>query len=441
MRLILTAVAALCAALPLTAQEIVPSTLVGHAFVPANTMSVPPDDAPRDAWVSGKFTAGADQRQMQPMQNMRDSGLALPFIGQPFQGISGYAFNRAADDSIIALIDNGFGSKLNSSDALLSYTRLTADFETGAVTIHDRFYLHDPDFVVPFRIAYEASGSRYLTGADFDLESIQVVGDTLWIGEEFGPYLISATLAGKVTGVYPTLLDGAELRSPDHPALSIPAVPGEDWVVPRSGGYEGMALTPDQSMLWAMLEKPILAASGEAEGGFLRVLAFDPATAAWTGDNFKFALTEGAVAIGDFNFIDDTRALVIERDGGQGDPSLQCETEGAENCFEKPAQVKRITLIDTSQIDDDGFVARLKQIDLMDIDDPDGLSRVETSIAEPVPGKFTFPFVTIESVIRDGEEHIIVGNDNNLPFSTGRMLGAADNNEMIRLHVPELLAD
>jgi len=48
--------------------------------------------------------------------------------------------------------------------------------------------------------------------------------------------------------------------------------------------------------------------------------------------------------------------------------------------------------------------------------------------------------VTIESVIRDGEEHIIVGNDNNLPFSAGRQLGVADNNEMIRLHVPALLA-
>ena len=439
MRLTLTI--ALCAALPVTAQDVVPSTLVGHAFLPANTMSTPPADAPRDAWVSGKFTAGADLRQMRPMQNMRDTGLALPFIGQPFQGISGYAFNRAEDDSIIALIDNGFGNKQNSPDALLSFTRLTPDFETGAVTIHERIYLHDPDFTVPFKIAYEGTDSRYLTGADFDPESIQVVGDTVWIGEEFGPYLISATLDGRLTGVYPTMLDGAELRSPDHPALRIPASRGKDWVVPRSGGYEGLALTPDQSTLWGMLEKPIFGTDGETEGDFLRVLAFDPVTAEWTGESFKFALTEGAVAVGDFNFIDVTRALVIERDGGQGDPSLPCQTEGAEGCFEEPAQVKRITLIDTSQIDADGFVARLKQIDLMDIDDPDGLSHLETSMATPVAGKFTFPFVTIESVIRDGDEHIIVGNDNNLPFSIGRRLGAADNNEMIRLHVPELLAD
>jgi hypothetical protein len=34
----------------------------------------------------------------------------------------------------------------------------------------------------------------------------------------------------------------------------------------------------------------------------------------------------------------------------------------------------------------------------------------------------------------------VVGNDNNLPFSAGRHLDKADDNEMILLRVPELLA-
>ncbi|MEM8958688.1 MAG: esterase-like activity of phytase family protein [Pseudomonadota bacterium] len=419
------------------AQEMVPATLAGHAVIPANTMSAPPADAPRAMWISGKFTG--DARNEQPMSHMRPSGLALPFLGQPFQGISGYAAERTPDGDLVALIDNGFGSKLNSPDAMLGYTILRPDFDAGHVEIVERIWLHDPDRVVPFVIANEASESRYLTGGDFDLESIQVVGDELWIGEEFGPYLIRATLDGRVTGVFPTLLDGAEQRSPDHPALRIPAVAGTDFTVPRSGGYEGMALGPDGT-LWAMLEKPLIAEGGESEGDFLRVIAFDPAAGDWTGGSFKFALTDGAVAIGDFNFIDDTRALVIERDGGQGDPSLACAEGQTEGCFERPAQVKRITLIDTAQIDDDGFVARLRQIDLMDIADPDGMNRMETSADRDLSGVFTFPFVTIESVIRDGDEHIIVGNDNNLPFSIGRKLGTADANETIRLHVPALLA-
>ena len=430
---------ACAAALPASAQDMVPATLAGHAALPAASFTVPPADAPRDTFVSGKFLAPA-ARVDAPGTVAQATGLATPFLGQPLQGFSGYAAARGADGHLVALIDNGFGGKLNSPDALLSFTHLLPDFEAGTVTVAEQVWLSDPNRVVPFRIVHETTAERYLTGGDFDLESIQIVGDTVWIGEEFGPFLISATLDGVVTGVYPTLLDGVEIRSPDHPALQAGATAGTDWVVPRSGGYEGMALTGD-GMLWAMLERPVLSPEGTPEGSFLRVIEFDPAARAWTGRSVKFALTEGAEAIGDFNIVGGTRALVIERDNGQGDPSLACPEGQTEGCFRNPARVKRVTLVDMGQVDADGFVARLRQIDLMDIADPQGLARIPSDMAEPRPGRYTFPFVTIESVLRDGPEHILVSNDNNLPFSAGRKLTAPDQNEIIRLHVPELLAE
>lgn len=425
------------AAAPAAAQEMVPATLAGHAALPAFSFSAPPSDAPDETWISGRFTTG-----MVPVntpQSVATNGTLRPFFGQPMQGFSGFAFNRDPDGALYALIDNGFGSKANSSDALLSFVRLAPDFETGTVEVLERVWLRDPDRVVPFRIIHEATEARYLTGADLDIESIQVLGDRVFIGDEFGPFLITATLDGVILSVQGTDLGEERLRSPDHPSLSIPAAAGADYRVPRSRGFEGMAMTPDGSRLWAMLEGAILDAEGNPEDGYLRVLEYDPAAGDWTGESFNFRLTEGAVAIGDFNFIDDTRALVIERDGGEGHPSLACPEGQTEGCFRNPAVVKRITLIDTAQVDADGFVARLAQIDLMDIADPDGLSRLPTD-GEVPEGRFVFPFVTIESVIRDGEEHILVGNDNNLPFSAGRQLGVADSNEMIRLHVPELLA-
>ena len=427
----------LFAPLPALAQQMVPATLAGHAVLPALSFSAPPADAPTETWISGRYTAGP--APVRVPQSLAGNGTMRPFFGQPLQGFSGYARARAGDGSLYALIDNGFGSKANSADALLSFTRIAPDFESGTISVLERVWLHDPDMHVPFRIVHEATEARYLTGADFDLEGIQVAGDTVWIGEEFGPYLISATLEGRVTGVYPTLVDGEELRSPDHPALRVPAGAGEAWRLPRSGGYEGLALTPDGSLLWAMLEKPLLDASGESEGDFLRVLAFDPVAREWTGDSFRFALTEGAVAIGDFNFIDDTRALVIERDGGEGHPSARCIEGQTDGCFPDPAVVKRVTLIDTADIDAAGFVRRVAQIDLMDIRDPDGLNRMPVTTVDVPAGRFVFPFVTIESVIRDGDAHILVSNDNNLPFSAGRAAGVADSNEIIRLHVPELL--
>ena len=435
--LVRSLVIACLVAVPAKAEELLPARLVGQAVLPALSFSAPPPDAPRETWISGRYTAGA--APLRQPQSHETNGLLRPFFGQPLQGFSGYATRRGAEGELVALIDNGFGSKANSPDALLSFARLLSDFDSGSIAVRERVWLRDPDRLVPFRIVLAATEARYLSGDDFDPESLQVIGEEVWIGEEFGPYLISASLDGRVTGVYSTRLGDDEIRSPDHPALKIPDAAGVDWTLPGSGGFEGLALAPDGSRLWGMLEKPLLDETGEREGAFLRVLAFDPAARDWTGESFKFALTEGAVAIGDFNFIDETRALVIERDGGEGHPSAACAADQTEGCFPRPAEVKRVTLIDTASIDAEGFVRRLGQIDLMAIEDPEGIGRLETSGDIP-EGRFIFPFITIESVIRDGEDHILVSNDNNLPFSAGRALGIADSNEIIRLYVPELLS-
>ena len=430
-----------------SAETVFPATLAGHAFIPAATFVPAPADAPADAKVSGKFTGAArvDAVGTVPgdtggQHGKRATGLSVPFEGQPFQGLSGFAMNRAEDGSIYALTDNGFGTKANSPDALLFFHKLAPDFAAGTIAMKETVFLSDPDRKVPFRIAYEGSDSRYLTGADFDLESIQLLNGEIWIGEEFGPYLIRAGLDGKVKAIYPTMLDGKVVKSVDHPTISGLSKAGTDWTVQRSGGYEGMALQPGTNLLWAMMEKPLLGEDGKPAGNHLQVLAFDPAKGEWTGQGFKFKLAEGATAIGDFNFVDETRAMVIERDNGEGDPSLKCEGEAKPDCFPAPAMLKRIVLIDTATVDADGFVRRIGHIDLMNIADPDKKNRLETVAKRDLTGIMTFPFFTIEDVMRVSDTQIIVGNDNNLPFSSGRKLDAAADNEMILLDVPELLA-
>ncbi|MEM5471750.1 esterase-like activity of phytase family protein [Hoeflea sp. AS60] len=437
--------AILALAAPAAAQETFPATLAGHAYLPALSLVAPPADAPRDAWISGKFTGPARngvpmsvEGDTGGMHGKRLTGISLPFIGQPLQGFSGFAMNKADDGSVYVLTDNGFGSKANSPDTMLFFSRMMADFETGKVDMKETVFLHDPDFKVPFRISWDGTDSRYLTGSDFDLESIQRIDDSIWIGDEFGPYLIEAGLDGRVKNVYPTMMDGKQLKGADTPGISATSVIGKDWNVPRSGGYEGMALQPETGLLWAMLEKPLLAEDGKNEGDFLRVLAFDPAKREWTGDSFKFKLAEGATAIGDFNFIDTTRALVIERDNGEGEPSLKCAGDAKPDCFPNPAMVKHIVLIDTASIDADGYVRRIGQIDLMNIADPDAVARITTDGGEA--GRFSLPFFTIEDVMKVDDTHIMVAIDNNLPFSSGRKLDAAADNEVVLLSVPELLS-
>jgi hypothetical protein len=237
------------------------------------------------------------------------------------------------------------------------------------------------------------------------------------------------------------------LRTPDHHALQVPPNPtaGVGFRVRRSGGYEGMALTPDGRTIWALMEQPLFAPnSNDPEGAFLRLLEFDVGRMEWTGRNLRFRLAPGATAIGDFNFIDERRALIIERDNGEGDPGLACaqgqQSSVAAPCFAQPARLKRVVLVDMGAPDAEGFVRRIGHIDLMAIQDPDRVARQRgdrpAGAADTV---FSFPFFTIENVAMVDADHIIVGNDNNVPFSAGRHLSRADDNELILLRVPELL--
>ena len=70
----------------------------------------------------------------------------------------------------------------------------------------------------------------------------------------------------------------------------------------------------------------------------------------------------------------------------------------------------------------------------------DGKAIVKTAADRDLKGVFTFPFFTIEDVMRVDDTHIMVANDNNLPFSGGREIGKAADNEFILLDVADFLA-
>ena len=454
-RLLLATV--LLAAGPALADQRFEATLAGHAVLPAATFTSPPEDAPPGFATSGRVTGAGNLRNERvgsapadvgPAYGSRRTGLSLPFNGQPIQGFSGIKPVAGEPGAYWVLTDNGFGNRRNSPDAMLMFHKVRPDFRTGQVAVERTVFLSDPNRVIPFAIVTDATASRYLTGADFDPESIQPMPDgSFWIGEEFGPFLIHVDAQGRVQRVVETTLDGQPLRSPDNPAFSVPAVPtqGVPFRVRRSGGYEGMAAAPDGSRLYALLEQPLYAPnSDQPEGAFLRILEFDTARAAWTGRTMRYRLEAGATAIGDFNMIDDRRALIIERDNGEGDPGLACaqgqQSTAERPCFPTPARHKRIYLVDLGDVDAEGFVRKIAHIDLMAIRDPDNLARQRGDRPAGAPNdRFAFPFFTIEDVAMVDADHIIVANDNNLPFSAGRHLTRADDNEFILLRVPEFL--
>jgi hypothetical protein len=197
-----------------------------------------------------------------------------------------------------------------------------------------------------------------------------------------------------------------------------------------------MAISPDARFLYPLLEGPVLDADGgpeKVEGTeALRILEFDIAGSAWTGRSWPYPLEADGHAIGDFNMIDASRGLIIERDNLEGDPEDACKAEVAESCIARPASFKRVYLVELGEPGQ--AVRKIADLDLMDIDDPKALARVGGG-----GGEFNFPFFTIEGVDIVDASHIVVGNDNNLPFSAGRSVNQADSNELILLEVGDFL--
>lgn len=423
-----------------------PAVLVGHALLAADASVMPPADAPADLMVAGKFT-GPGAKRVDEIGTLpgvtflahkdfpRKTGYSLPMKGQSVQGFSGV--RSLGGGEFVVLSDNGFGSRLNSSDSALMFHRLKIDFASGKIERTATTFLTDPMKKVPFRIANEATKERYLTGADLDIESIQPVGDRYWFGEELGPFLVETDKDGRVLAVFETLVDGKPVRSPDHPSLQPPASPiaKPQNNLGRSKGFEGMAQSKDGKFLYALLEGPIWVdgAPEKVDGKeALRIVEFSLDKRAWTGRSWKYALDMDGNAIGDFNMIDASTGLILERDNNEGDPEKACPADKpALDCFTAPAKLKRVWKVELA---DNGIARKIGFLDLMNIRDPKKLARQGGK-----DGKLTFPFVTIENVDVVDATHIVVGNDNNFPYSAGRALDRNDDNEFVLLSVPELL--
>ncbi|MDW5318139.1 esterase-like activity of phytase family protein [Rhizobium sp. PL01] len=430
----------------LAEDTVFPAKLAAHAILPANTIIAAPADAADYLKTSGKFTT-PDRKRTESLgtvpgkDGVRLTGLSLPFDGQPMQGFSG--IKTMPDGTFWSMSDNGFGSKLNSSDTMLMLHNLKIDWDGGKVEAVKTLFLSDPDKKAPFPIVMEGAATRYLTGADFDVESIQPVADGFWVGEEFGPYILKFDLDGKLTDVIPTTVNDKPVMSPDNPTLTVQADPSKPMPalnVKRSGGYEGLAMSKDGTKLYGMLEGPLWTDAEtveQAEGRpALRIIELDVASKAWTGRSWLYPLAEGGEAIGDFNMLDDKTALVIERDNGAGTVDKACADPKAPaaDCFAVGSKVKRIYKIEMTDENAGKAVRKIGYIDLLKIADPDNKRRQGGG-----EGFYDMPFVTIENVDRVDDTHIIVGNDNNLPFSAGRSLDKADDNEFVLLEVGEFL--
>ncbi|BAU11228.1 hypothetical protein LEP3755_17210 [Leptolyngbya sp. NIES-3755] len=333
------------------------------------------------------------------------NGRTGPFKGQPLQGFSAVQF--ADRSSFWFLTDNGFGSKDNSSDFLLRLYRVEPSFRgqggDGTMKLISLVQLADPDRKVPFQLT---KSDRTLTGADFDPESFVIAKDrSFWIGDEFGPYLLHFDRDGKLLQSLIAAPNprGGTVRSPQNPNGE-PNLAG-------SKGFESMAINPNRTILYLMLEGTV---KGDPNGR-LRIYKADATTGEFQGIVGYYKLEDPNNATGDMTAINENEYLVIERDNKQGDE----------------AKFKKIYKINLTKKDENQTIEKQEMVDLLNIQDPNDLYRDEKT-------QFRFPFQTIEDVLVLNSNTILVANDNNYPFSIARPPGI-DNTEIILLRLAQSL--
>ena len=378
-------------------------TLISFAKLDVATYASGPD--------SGAYVKGAN-------------GIYPPFRGQPAQGFS--AALKNSDGTYMVMSDNGFGAQDNSADYLLRIYHIKPDFRsqssgTGQVKVKSFIQLQDPNGLIPFEIVNENTPARLLTGADFDPESMQREADgSFWIGDEFGPYLLHFSQDGVLLDApiplpHPTKA-GIELRSPQN-QLNKLQINYVEPLVQRSGGFEGMAISPDGQYLYPLLEKPLK----DDSTGQLIMSQFDLESKTYTGKYYLFTLDSKASAIGDFQLFSATEGVIIERD----------DTENNLGGYKKLIKIK---LGEVGQT-----IAREEIVDLMDIANPSLLYGTPREGDIATGERFGFPFQTIEDVIIEDGSTITIFNDNNFPGSSGRNVKLADDNEMIQIKLPKKL--
>ena len=460
----ITVACATCAALSCAdPSDRPPAVLTARSVLPAATFRA-------GSPTSGAFLSAAERATASANGvSGPDSGAYLP--AQPVQGFSSMV--PADSGTWWALADNGYAWRDNSADVQLVIYRVDPRWgEVGGPRVLDAVVLRDPGRRIPWRILCDRDhgaplpdfsfnvmppsptacgdepSARILTGFDLDPESfVRATDGTFWIGEEFGPFLVHVAGDGRVLDP-PIQVPG--VRSPQNPFLDITdRARAERPTVAASRGFEGVAITPDGAMLYALLEGAV---TGD-DARDLRIYRFDIGRRTFADSVLRLRLEQpsqvvnlasltdgsgvrvfpgatappaGPHAIGELKAVNAEQFLLIERDN-HGD--------------DLPApRFKRIFLLDFSQgAGSDGHVGKTLLLDLLAIPDPSGVG----AAGDP----FRLPFYTIESVHVVDDGTVLVASDNNFPFSSGRARDrrpdragplAADDTELIlvRLGAP-----
>ena len=372
--------------------------LVGRAVLPVETYAPGPTSG------SGLVPAGQTETVI--------NGVHFPTPSQPVEGFSAIIAGRHRGEYLM-MPDNGFGGKANSRDFLIRAYYVEPDFKTdkggsGTVAVRDFIQFADPDGLIGFPIVREGTAERWLTGGDIDPESAQRDrrGD-LWIGDEFGPWILHFDRSGRLLEPPIDLPDG--LISPNNPHLI-----GAPTVL-NSRGIEAMAITPNGRDLVVVMEGAVVGDDPLSR----RIYEYDTKRESFT----RMADYHTDVPVrfmADAQALDNHRIVVIERDGGRG----------------ATATARPVYAVDLAAAGD--TTTKRLVVELAAIPDPDLVSLPaihdgDIGLGDP----FQMTCESIEALHVISGSKLLFGCDNNFP-NTGRNPTLADDTEFIVVGAPAL---
>ena len=343
------------------------------------------------------YTAGPFSQHQPP------GGWAAP-SSQIVGGFS--AAEKAANGHYIYLVDTGYGPKSSSFSSLLGLYSLKIDFNDFQGNLKDTEVLklirfNDIDNKLSFakQADFEFYGNdaknkpvdsiikkgKLLTGGDIDPESVRVdYKGNIWVGDEFGPFLIKFDNAGKVLRQEISM---PNITSPENPLLKA----GDSPTIKTTAGLEGMAINPQGNKLYPMLEKPVIGDPNKT----LRIYEFNIETERFEEGYYLYKLDGDATEIRELVAVNDHVFLTIEQN----------------ESWDSSTQVKKVYWLSIADVEKNGYVKKRELVDLMHISDPVDLNK-DGNI------DFSFPKLTIESIIILDKDTLLITNDNNFGETT-----------------------